>query len=64
MADQQQLGDGHDQFEILASEKLNMGTLDTLTVEPPAVKAAERPTLLIVDDEPGPRESLLIVFKD
>ena len=41
-----------------------MGTLDTLTMEPPAVKAAERPTLLIVDDEPGPRESLRIVFKD
>ena len=41
-----------------------MGTLETLTIEPPAVKAAERPTLLIVDDEPGPRESLRIVFKD
>ena len=41
-----------------------MGTLDTLTMEPPAVKTAERPTLLIVDDEPGPRESLRIVFKD
>lgn len=26
--------------------------------------AASRPTLLIVDDEPGPRESLRIVFKD
>ncbi|MGD0058906.1 MAG: response regulator [Verrucomicrobiia bacterium] len=41
-----------------------MGTQDMLTMEPPAVKAAERPTLLIVDDEPGPRESLRIVFKD
>jgi signal transduction histidine kinase len=41
-----------------------MGTMDTLTTEPPAVKTAERPTLLIVDDEPGPRESLRIVFKD
>jgi len=41
-----------------------MGTQETLTMEPPAVTAAERPTLLIVDDEPGPRESLRIVFKD
>jgi signal transduction histidine kinase len=41
-----------------------MGTLETLTMDPPAVKTAERPTLLIVDDEPGPRESLRIVFKD
>ncbi|NQU09948.1 response regulator, partial [bacterium] len=29
----------------------------------PAAPAA-KPTLLIVDDEPGPRESLRIVFKD
>jgi signal transduction histidine kinase len=64
VAGQCQLGDGHDQFEILAKEKQNMGTLETLTTEPPAVKAVERPTLLIVDDEPGPRESLRIVFKD
>ena len=41
-----------------------MGAFDTLAVEPPAAKAVERPTLLIVDDEPGPRESLRIVFKD
>ena len=41
-----------------------MGTQETLTMDPPAVKAVERPTLLIVDDEPGPRESLRIVFKD
>ncbi len=41
-----------------------MGTLETLTMDPPAVKTAERPTLLIVDDEPGPRESLRIIFKD
>jgi signal transduction histidine kinase len=41
-----------------------MATLETLTIDPPAVKAAEKPTLMIVDDEPGPRESLRIVFKD
>ncbi len=37
---------------------------DTLTIEPPQTKAATKPTLLICDDEPGPRESLRIVFKD
>ena len=41
-----------------------MPAFDTLTVEPPQAATAERPTLLIVDDEPGPRESLRIVFKD
>jgi two-component system, sensor histidine kinase and response regulator len=41
-----------------------MPAFDTLTAEAPPVKAAEQPTLLIVDDEPGPRESLRIVFKD
>jgi signal transduction histidine kinase len=41
-----------------------MGTLETLTTEPPPAKVGEKPTLLIVDDEPGPRESLRIVFKD
>jgi len=37
-------------------------------LEPPPISAptasARRPLLLIVDDEPGPRESLRIVFKD
>ncbi len=41
-----------------------MATSDTLVVEPLVAKATEKPTLLIVDDEPGPRESLRIVFKD
>src|SRR5258708_26173715 len=41
-----------------------MTAFDTRGVEPPAAKATEKPTLLIVDDEPGPRESLRIVFKD
>ncbi len=40
-----------------------MGIYDAMTTEPPA-PASQRPTLLIVDDEPGPRESLRIVFKD
>ena len=41
-----------------------MGTVDTLTASLPQTKAAEKPILLIVDDETGPRESLRIVFKD
>lgn len=41
-----------------------MPAIDTMIPETPPAKAAERPTLLIVDDEPGPRESLRIVFKD
>src|ERR1051326_409834 len=41
-----------------------MAALDTATTEAPPPRAAEKPTLLIVDDEPGPRESLRIVFKD
>jgi len=41
-----------------------MPAFDTVTAEAPQAKAAEQPTLLIVDDEPGPRESLRIVFKD
>jgi signal transduction histidine kinase len=41
-----------------------MAAFDTLTDEPPKTVAAGKPTLLIVDDEPGPRESLRIVFKD
>lgn len=41
-----------------------MEAFDTLTVEPPQTAAIEKPTLLIVDDEAGPRESLRIVFKD
>ena len=39
--------------------------IETLTSAPAAVTTApQKPTLLIVDDEPGPRESLRIVFKD
>ncbi len=41
-----------------------MATLETVTTEPPPARTDEKPTLLIVDDEPGPRESLRIVFKD
>ena len=41
-----------------------MAASDILAAEPPAAKVAEKPTLMIVDDEPGPRESLRIVFKD
>jgi signal transduction histidine kinase len=41
-----------------------MATLETVTTEPPPARTEEKPTLLIVDDEPGPRESLRIVFKD
>ncbi|HVM60198.1 MAG TPA: hybrid sensor histidine kinase/response regulator [Verrucomicrobiae bacterium] len=41
-----------------------MGTSETLMTEPPPAAVAEKPTLLIVDDEPGPRESLRIVFRD
>jgi signal transduction histidine kinase len=42
-----------------------MSPLPSPTTEPPATDpSAARPTLLIVDDEAGPRESLRIVFKD
>lgn len=41
-----------------------MASFEALTVEAPLPKTAGKPTLLIVDDEPGPRESLRIVFKD
>ena len=41
-----------------------MASSETLTAEAPQPKTVEKPTLLIVDDEPGPRESLRIVFKD
>ncbi|HTS17874.1 MAG TPA: response regulator [Verrucomicrobiae bacterium] len=41
-----------------------MGTSETVMTAPPPAKLAEKPTLLIVDDEPGPRESLRIVFRD
>ncbi|HUJ70709.1 MAG TPA: response regulator [Verrucomicrobiae bacterium] len=41
-----------------------MASSEALTAEALQPKAVGRPTLLIVDDEPGPRESLRIVFKD
>ena len=41
-----------------------MGAPEALTVEAQRSKTVAKPTLLIVDDEPGPRESLRIVFKD
>src|SRR6266404_4367330 len=41
-----------------------MAAFETVTIGPPQDRAVERPTWLIVDDEPGPRESLRIVFKD
>ena len=40
-----------------------MGALETLTTKPQD-GPVEKPVLLIVDDEAGPRESLRIVFKD
>jgi two-component system, sensor histidine kinase and response regulator len=41
-----------------------MGLHAVATPPAPRVAPQDRPTLLIVDDEPGPRESLRIVFKD
>jgi two-component system, sensor histidine kinase and response regulator len=41
-----------------------MGICDALAVSQPESKKNGKPTLLIVDDEAGPRESLRIVFKD
>lgn len=41
-----------------------MGIYDALAQSQPATDKPARPTLLIVDDEAGPRESLRIVFKD
>ena len=41
-----------------------MTAAKAISPAPPAPPPAARPTLLIVDDEPGPRESLRIVFKD
>jgi two-component system, sensor histidine kinase and response regulator len=40
-----------------------MGIYDAMTTEP-TPKTNHKPTLLIVDDEAGPRESLRMVFKD
>ena len=41
-----------------------MGIYDVLKAGDTAQVKQDKPTLLIVDDEPGPRESLRIVFKD
>src|SRR2546428_8793043 len=41
-----------------------MGIYDTLADGQAPTQKQEKPTLLIVDDEAGPRESLRIVFKD
>ena len=41
-----------------------MGISDIMVSDPIQPAAPQKPTLLIVDDEPGPRESLRIVFKD
>jgi signal transduction histidine kinase len=41
-----------------------MGIHHNMSNEITAANQPQRPTLLIVDDEPGPRESLRIVFKD
>lgn len=41
-----------------------MGIYDAMAQGQPATEKPARPTLLIVDDEAGPRESLRIVFKD
>ena len=41
-----------------------MGLYNNLPVSPPTPQNGTKPVLLIVDDEPGPRESLRMVFKD
>jgi signal transduction histidine kinase len=41
-----------------------MGIYDALAAPPATARKTSKPTLLIVDDEAGPRESLRIVFKD
>ncbi|MGH8596134.1 MAG: sensor histidine kinase [Gammaproteobacteria bacterium] len=41
-----------------------MGIYDAMAQDQPAPQKTDKPTLLIVDDEAGPRESLRIVFKD
>ena len=41
-----------------------MGIYNVMANETPAANQALKPTLLIVDDEDGPHESLRIVFKD
>ena len=41
-----------------------MGIYDALATGEVAQTKPDKPILLIVDDEPGPRESLRIVFKD
>jgi len=41
-----------------------MGIYDAMGTTEPATPPIAKPTLLIVDDEAGPRESLRIIFKD
>lgn len=40
-----------------------MAAFDTLAAEPTPAKAAEKPTLLIVDDEPGPARIVADCFQ-
>src|SRR5438093_13607349 len=42
-----------------------LSPLDIITKTPPKeVRAGTKPTLLVVDDEEGPRQSVRIIFKD
>src|SRR5689334_4003710 len=57
-------GARHHDYEFIAILRPeHMGIYQTMATPLPT-KPAGKPTLLIVDDEAGPRESLRIVFKD
>src|ERR1051326_2508141 len=45
---------------MLSAELLELN----VSREPEPVRSTRRPTLLIVDDEEGPRQSLRVIFKD